>query len=232
VEASLNAQIRNAELDLQQTNIELKRAESNAERMIIKAPIDGLTVMATIPRGGDLAQVQEGDQIYPGMLFMSIVDPRSMVVNATVNQSDVESLRIGAKARVRFDAYPGLELAARVYSVGGVAKPGGQRASYVKEIPVRLKLDQADPRVIPDLSASAEVTIESTQQAAIVAPLGAVFRDAPDKAPYVFVQSPSGWIRREVEIGLRNNIAAVVRSGLQEKEVVALEQPPDSPGGR
>ena len=54
VETSLNSQIRGAEIDLQQSNIELRRAEANVAKMIIKSPIDGLTVMSTIPRGGEL----------------------------------------------------------------------------------------------------------------------------------------------------------------------------------
>ena len=228
METSLGSQIRSAEIDLQQSNIELRRAEGNVSKMIIKAPIDGLTVMSTIPRGGDLGQVQEGDQVWPGMMFMQIVDPRSMVINANVNQADVERLRLGQRAKIHFDAYPGLELAAHIYSVGGLAKPGGMRASFVKEIPVRLKLDTLDPRVIPDLSVSADVIVETDTNTASIAPLGAIFRDTPSTAPYVFVRGPSGWNRRDVTIGLVNNVAAAIRSGLKENDVVAMEQPPDS----
>src|SRR5262249_49759782 len=113
VEASIRAQIRDDELDLEQSRIELKRAQLNADRMIVTAPIDGLAVMQQIPRGGELAQVQAGDQLWPGIMFMSVVDTRSMVVNASANQVDVQRLRIGAKAQVRFDAYPDLVLPAR-----------------------------------------------------------------------------------------------------------------------
>jgi HlyD family secretion protein len=224
VEISLASQIRNSEIDVQQTKIELRRAEANADRMLIKAPIDGITVMQTIIRGSELAQAQEGDQLYPGMMFMTIVDPRSMVVSATVNQADVERLRIGARARVHFDAYPDIELPARIYSVGGIAKPGGQRATYVKEIPVKLKLEKMDPRIIPDLSVAVDVVLESETQAAAVSPLGSIFRDAPSQ-PYAFVQTPTGWVRRPVEIGLVSNTHAAVRSGLKPNEIVALDRP-------
>lgn len=231
VETSIQAQIRNDELDLQQSRIELKRAEANAERMIIRAPIDGLTVMQQIPRGPELAQVQEGDQLWPGIMFMSIVDTRSMVVNATVNQADVEKLRIGAKARVRFDAYPDLVLPARVYSMGGIAKSSGMRGDFVKEIPVRLKLEATDPRVIPDLSVAADVVLDAEPHQAAVAPLGAIFREPGSAAPFVFVQTPSGWARREIELGVTSNIAAAVRSGLRAGEVVALDRPPAAVAG-
>jgi HlyD family secretion protein len=231
VDASIRAQIRNNELDLEQARIELRRAEANTERMRVKAPIDGLTVMQQIPRGPELAQVQEGDQLWPGMMFMSIVDPRSMVVNAAVNQVDVEKLRIGAKARVRFDAYPDLVLPARVYSIGGIAKSSGMRGDFVKEIPVRLKLEATDPRVIPDLSVAADVVLEAEPQRGAIAPLGAIFRDPDSAAPFVFLRTPPGWVRRTVELGVTSNIEAAIRSGLRAGDVVALDRPPAAASG-
>lgn len=225
---SLAAQIRNSEIDLQQTGIELKRAEANVDRMVLKAAIPGIAVMQNIRRGTDIAQVQEGDQLMPGMMFMSIVDPSSMVVNATVNQVDVERLRIGSRARVHFDAYPDLILPAKVFSVGGVPRQGGQRDSYVKEIPIRLKLERVDARVIPDLTVSVDVVTETGAEQATIAPRAAIFEDAPGQ-PFVFVHGASGWVRRQVEIGLRSHTHVAVRSGLKPNEVVALDRPPAGP---
>jgi hypothetical protein len=104
-----------------------------------------------------------------------------------------------------------------------MTKPGIWRPNYMREIPVRLKLDEMDSRVIPDLSASADIALASEKQAAI-APLHAVFREA-SSAPFVFVRTPSGWRRREIELGLSNHVSAVVRSGLKPGDVVATERP-------
>ncbi len=226
VEASIASQIRNAEIEVEQTRIELRRVTANTDRMLVKTPIDGIAVAQNLYRGGEMAQIRAGDQLWPGMTFMTVVDPSSMVVDAVVNQSDVERLRIGAKATVHFDAYPDLKLPARVYSVGGIARQGGQRASYVKEIPIRLKLEQLDPRVIPDLSVAADVIVETAGEKAAVVPLAAVFQDSPGR-PFVFVRdAAAGWKRRDVELGLASYIQAVVRGGLKAGEVVALERPP------
>jgi HlyD family secretion protein len=221
------AQLRNAELDLEQAKIELRRVQANADRMLMKAAIGGLTVMQSTFRGSEMAQIQEGDQLYPGQPFMQIVDTRSMVINAAVSQVDVERMRIGLKARVRFDAYPDLELPAHVYAIAAITKPGGMRASFVKEVPVRLKMDAIDPRVIPDLSVSVDVIIDSEDQASI-APLGSIFSDGPGK-PFVYVKTETGWDRREVELGLSNHIAVSVKSGLKPGDVVAAELPPREP---
>lgn len=222
---SLRAQIRVAELTLAEAKVELQRVERDVDRMVVKAPIDGLVVMQTTFRGGEMGQIQVGDQVYPGQPFMRIVDPDSMIVSAGVNQVDGELLRIGSKARVRFDAYPDLEIPARVYSIGAITRAGGFRAEFVKEIPVSLKLERLDPRVIPDLSVSVDVVVDSVENAVIV-PRESVFRDRSEGSPYVFVRAGSTWQRREVELGRENHVAAAVRSGLRDGEVVALARPP------
>jgi multidrug resistance efflux pump len=222
LEISQRAQLRTTEIDRDQAKLELQRAEANADRMLMKAPIDGIVVMQSTWRGGEFGQVQQGDQVRSGQFFMSIVDPSSMVVTASVNQVDSEALRLGMKATVRLDAYPDIRLPATVVGIGAMTKSGGYRAQFVREIPVRLKLDGMDPRVIPDLSASADVVIETASQAPVV-PLAAVFNDSGDS--FVFLRGPSGWVRKEVELGLTNHVAAAARSGLRKGDVVALRRP-------
>ncbi|MBL8212751.1 MAG: HlyD family efflux transporter periplasmic adaptor subunit [Bryobacterales bacterium] len=234
VRAGEESQVKIAEMDLKQSQIELRRAEQNADRMLVKAPIGGMVVMMSTFRGSEFAQIQAGDPIMPGMPFMQIVDPSSMVVNALMNQVDVERVRVGAKARVRFDAFPDLELPAHVFSVAAMPRSSfSSRASFLKEIPVRIKLDKMDPRVIPDLSVSVDVIIEE-EDASAIAPASAIFRDAPDAKPYVYVKVGETWARREVELGLSNYIQTVIRSGLKAGEVVAEQPPllgPDKSGG-
>jgi multidrug resistance efflux pump len=222
LEESQRAQIKASEIDRDQAKIELQRAENNVERMITRAPIDGIVVMQSIFRGGDFGQIKQGDQVYSGQFFMSIVDPRSMVLNGTVNQVDAEKLRLGAKARIRFDAYPDMELPGTVVGVGAMAKVSIFRANYVADIPVRVKLDRVEPRVIPDLTASAEIILRSEKES-VIAPRAGVFEE--NGSPFVFLQSPAGWIRKEVDIGLSNHVAVSVRSGLQKGDVIALQRP-------
>lgn len=218
-----------SEMDLQQSKLELRRSEANADRMILKSQMDGMLVMLQVWRGGDFGQVQQGDQVMPGQAFMQVVDPRSMVVNAVVNQADVERIRVGAKARIHVDAFPDLVLPGHVFSVAAMPRSGGARGSFLKEIPVRVKLDQMDPRVIPDLSVSVDVITEE-EDAATVVPLSAVFQD-PASKPFVYVRTSTGWDKRTVQLGLASNIEVSVKSGIQVGDVVAEETPPIAPAG-
>lgn len=232
MEASLKAQYRAQQLALQESMAELKRMEANVEKMTLRAPIAGLVVIQTIQRRGatQAEQIKVGDQVGIGQPIMQIVDLSSMVLNATVNQVDAQMIRVGQKAEVRIDTFPGLVLPAEVAAVGAITRQSGLRMEYVKEIPVTLRLLKSDPRVIPDLSGSADVVLESVPKALVV-PREAVFQDGSDQKPYVYVRGPDGWTVREVELGPSNFIWASIRSGLQPGDVVARQRPRAGTGG-
>ena len=88
---------------------------------------------------------------------MQIVDLSSIVLDAKINQVDRERVRLDLPARVHFEAYPALEIPAEVVSVGTFARANGWRANYVREVPLRLKLQAEDQRLSP-ISAPAPIS--------------------------------------------------------------------------
>jgi HlyD family secretion protein len=222
VDESQRATIRASELNRDQSRLEMARAENNVQKMVIKAPMDGIVVLNTTTRNGEFGQIREGDVVAAGQPFMTIVDPSSMVLNATVNQVDAEKLRLGMKATVRIDAYPDVELAGTLIGIGALAKASTFRARYVGEIPIRLKIDKTDQRVIPDLTGSAEIFLNSEHNTMVV-PRSAVF--AENNESYVFVQGPEGWTKKKVEVGMPNYTSIAIKSGVQQGDVIALQRP-------
>ena len=223
LEDSQNAQISAAQIDRDQGKMELDRAQHNVDLMVVRSPMDGIVVLQSIYRGGDMGPAQQGDQLYSGRVFMQVIDPRSMLLNASANQVDGERVRIGMKAKVHLDAYPGLEFPAHVVGINALSKVSYRRPSFKGDIDVRVKIDSIDENVIPDISGSADVVLAGEENVAIV-PLSAVFRGGAGGS-VVYVQTPAGWERREVKVGLRNNTHAGITSGLRSGDVIALSQP-------
>jgi multidrug efflux pump subunit AcrA (membrane-fusion protein) len=219
---SQRASIRVSELTKNQSAIELTRAENNVKRMEIHSPMDGIAVMASIVRNGEYGQVREGDQVNAGQPFLTIVDPRSMILNATCNQVDAERLRLGMKATVHLDAYPDVELPGALIGIGAMSKTSTFRAGYVGEIPIRIRIEKMDSRVIPDLTGSAEVVLGS-EKSTMLLPRAAVFEENGES--FVFVQSPEGWIKKKIEPGTVSFTQVAIHSGLQKGDVVALQRP-------
>lgn len=221
---SERAKLREESLEVEEAKLELARTKTGLERLTVKAPLDGMVVRLNVFRNGEMAQVKEGDELWSGMPFLRVVDTSSMLIEATVNQVDTEKLRIGQKARVRFDAFPDLELPAHVYSIGTVAKARQYRKEFITEIPVVLKLERTEDRVIPDLSVSADVILGADEEITKV-PRGAIFEDSETGGAYVYVRNGAGWERRDVELGLSNHVDVAIRSGLEPGDEVALEAP-------
>ena len=126
-DASFESQVKVSELELQQAHLELKRAERNADLLLMKAPIDGLVVMQTIFSGSEMAQIQAGDQLYSGMRFMQVLTPRdgrerlSESGGRGPGSCRVQSHRTAS-------SLPDLELPATVEAIGAMTRPGMMRA--------------------------------------------------------------------------------------------------------
>jgi multidrug efflux pump subunit AcrA (membrane-fusion protein) len=194
---------------------------SDVDRFVIHAPMPGLAVMNQLWRSGQMGQVQEGDQVSPGQPFMKVVDTSSMQLDATVNQVDGEALRIGQRAIMRFDAFPALRMEGRVAALGAMGVGGWRQNYYIRSIPVRVAIEGNDPRVIPDLSGSADVILDEEANA-LLAPVEAVHSRGGKH--FMYVRNGQRFERREVHLGKRNDVQVAVVSGLKAGEEVALSE--------
>lgn len=195
------------------------RHKKDLLRYTVHAPMDGMFVVQSIFRGGEFVPIGDGDQVFPGQLLAKVVNPKSMQIEGTVNQAESGDIRIGEPAIVSLDAFPGLTLKAKVYSIGALAISGMRQQAFVRTIPVRIMIDELDPRVIPDLSASADVLV-SKQENATMVPLGAIRKEHGKE--YAYVKDGGKFVTREVKIGTQNDIVGAVESGLKSGDEVAL----------
>jgi multidrug efflux pump subunit AcrA (membrane-fusion protein) len=207
-------------LALEQQMRHRNRHQHDIERCRIKSPIDGMVVLRTTNRNGELTQIQDGERVAPGQPVMRVVDPGSMQLDADVNQTEIELLHLGQQATLHFDAFPGIVLAGRVQAVGALAIGGRRMNYYIRRIPVRVAIAKQDTRVIPDLSASADVATSGPAEGLIV-PREAVAETAGKNV--VYVRQDGEFSPREVEIAGENNTHMAVTGGLHEGEEIAAD---------
>lgn len=225
------AELRAAQIGVEEENLHLERHQRDFERMEIITPVSGLVVTEPMYKGGgQFQQAAEGDQIYPGALFMRVVNLDEMVLQASINQVDVHAVRIGQRAVVRLDAYPDLKLEGRVVSIGAIAsESGGGRFGrggsglYVKSVPVEIAVEADDDRLIPDLSASADILLEEPVEG-LLAPREAVRRD--ENGSFVLVRSGTGFERRDVTVRDRSTTHVLIEDGVAKGEELLIGDPP------
>ena len=150
------AAIKILEIQRDRTQQTMMHAQSNADLMQMRSPIDGVVVLNTIWKQGTMGEVQEGDQIEPGSPFLQVVDPAAMQVRVAANQEDFPQLQVGQTATVRLDAYPELVFPAKIEQLA----PIGERGSFsekVRVFSVIVSIQGNDPKLMPDLSAAVDV---------------------------------------------------------------------------
>src|SRR5690606_1945262 len=150
------ADMRILEIRRDRARLELEQAERNASLMTIRAPFTGLVVLKTRWAGGTMVEYREGDQVRAGQAVLDVIDPSHMRVRAQINQSDITRVQVGQRAKVRLDAYPGLEFDGTVEQIAPLAAPS-QRNPRVRAFTAVISVQGSHPNLLPDLTASVEL---------------------------------------------------------------------------
>ncbi|HLY61441.1 MAG TPA: efflux RND transporter periplasmic adaptor subunit [Terriglobia bacterium] len=191
-------------------------ADRNAEKMAIQSPLDGLVVLNNIWKGSGMGEVQEGDQVRPGVPFLQVVNPAIMEVLARANQADVPFLHAGQLVEVRLDAYPEMVFKGTLDQIAAIGVTSGM-SEKVHTFSVIFSVQGADPKLMPDLSAAVDVEVERRPNSLVV-PRDAV--NADNGQTYLRVKSGLSSEKRQVKVGAMSDVEAVIESGVDEATVV------------
>jgi multidrug resistance efflux pump len=164
------AAIRILEIQRDRTKQTMEHAQANSDQMQIHSPLDGVVVLNTIWKQGTMGEVQEGDQVRPGVPFMEVVNPSTMQVRVHANQQDFPSLQVGQTAKVRLDAYPEMVFLGKIDQVSPIGELG-DFSNKLRTFVVIVGIQGNDPKLMPDLSAAVDVAI-ANQNAGTVSSSG------------------------------------------------------------
>ena len=154
------AEVRILEIRRDRARRAVEHAETNARRMTIAAPFDGLAVVKQIWKGGTMGDVQEGEEVRSGLPIMDVVDPSRMQVRARINQADIGLVRVGQRARVQLDAYPDLVFDGRIEQLSPLALLS-TLTPKVRSFVAIVSISGSHPNLMPDLSAAVDVSAEA-----------------------------------------------------------------------
>lgn len=171
----------------------------------LRSPIDG--VVTSVP-------VKLGETVGKGSLVAEIIAMESLYVEAFIDEADVRKVKLGQKAYVTMDAYPGRELTGKVYMISPVVL--GERQE-TRTFEVRTKVLDKDIELKPGMSADIEIIVGRVENTLSVPSQAVIERGGKH---YVYVKDGSRARLREVKIGLYNWTLTEITSGLKESEEV------------
>ncbi|MBX3564966.1 MAG: HlyD family secretion protein [Sphingomonas sp.] len=142
--------------------VQLAKAQLDLSRTKVYAPVDGIVSQSD--------RLQVGQMMMTGLPAVTIVRGSGAWLEANFKETDLNKMRVGQKAEVSFDAYPGLKLKAHVASIGAgtgsefsvlpAQNANGNWVKVTQRVPVRIAIDENSPRpLIAGLSADVTVNI-------------------------------------------------------------------------
>ncbi len=210
------ADLRILEIKRDRAQAAMTHALENARAMTVTSPLEGLVVPKLTWRGNGPADIQEGDEMWPGAPVLEVVNQASVLVRARVNQADLAVLQPGMPVIVRLDAYPDLAMPGRLGQISPVGL-AGSFSTRVRSFSAIVTIDKPNARLLPDLTAAIDVELERVKDA-IAVPREAVLLDGSSAT--VKVRTADGIIARPVTLGPSDEVDVVVTRGLREGEVV------------
>lgn len=206
------------ELDIDSQNINLQQAQNTYDNYFIRAPFDGLLARLS---------VRATDSVSAGTVIGTLVSTKKITI-ITLNEVDVEKVKVGQKAKLTFDAIDGLRVDGTVTTVDLV----GTVTSGVVNYNVEISLDTQDDRVKSGMSVTASI-ITNEKQDILVVPNSAVKTQGKNiyvemfTTPLTVVKgSTSGTVsnvaptQKKVEVGISNDTITEIVSGLNEGDQV------------
>ncbi len=210
---------------------DVDRAKGYLEKMVIRAPIDGIVnLLPNFRSGGSWGSspppFKEGDRAWTGAAIAEIPDLSEMRIDLKLEEVDRGKLKLGQKLRIRVDAIPDKEFQAELDWISPIAALEFRgMGTTEKSFPARATLKSVDTRLRPGMSGTAEIIIES-QPNVLLIPVRASF--VHFGKPAVYIQKGQEFTMRDIEVGRRNESDIIVTKGLKEGETVTLENPQEA----
>lgn len=211
--------VERAKARIEEIEASLRSIERRIAKAEIRSPLSGI-VLAVNVEEGDF--VSSGTSASGGTSPVVVADLSTMKVDVPVNEVDIPRVRVGQKARITLDAFPGKTFAGEVVSIAYQ----GRTTENVVTYDTTVHLPNLEGLLRAGMTANVEIIVEEKEDALLV-PVSAI-REEGGKS-FVFVKSPQGQPeRREVTLGVRSDTFVEVVRGVEEGEEVFVT-PPEEP---
>jgi HlyD family secretion protein len=214
-----------AQLDSAQASLTLHT--SNLQDTEVRAPFDGVIQQLGTETGGSNPLVV-GDAVTPGQVLFTIAAPGPMVVKAQVDEEDVINVKVGQRALISGEDFPGRTLPGTVTNIGAVVVQANQAGNSAKDVETTIELEREYAFLRTGMSCDVDIITGEARNALIV-PLAAVVDEGSKH--YVFIVKKNQVSKIEIGKGLASDTDVVVTKGLSAGDVIATTNVKDLKDG-
>jgi HlyD family secretion protein len=161
----------NAQAQIRRTEGLLSQSRDQLSKTTILAPMDGIVSSLS----SEVGERVVGTGSFAGTEIMRIANLDDMEVRVNVNENDVVNVKVGDRARVTIDAYPGRKFGGTVKEIASAARTTGQfTQEEVTNFQVKIRMDrEKDLRIRPGMSANVDIETKTVENVVAI-PIQAV----------------------------------------------------------
>jgi RND family efflux transporter MFP subunit len=217
------ATLANEKLKLQRQVDRLAAIDKQVAFCTIRAPHEGVLYYV---KNGDRRRgqnaIEEGMAVRQKQELFYLPDLSELEVHMALNESVVNRVRPGFRARVRFEALPDVEVEGEVVTINQMPASQAADGEDIRYFISRVKLDGSAPGLTPGMTARVDILL-ARRPNVLAIPLEAVklFRSKR----ICFVAHDESLQQRQVKIGEETTDLIEITDGLEEGEMVVLNPP-------
>ena len=177
--------------------------------------------MITYAKNWDGSKKKVGSSISPwDPTIANLPDLTKMESKTYANEVDIRKIKKDLPVKIGFDAFPEIEIDGIITSVANVGEK--KKGSDIKIFQLLIKLSETNKDIRPGMTTSNRILTFSKVDVFTV-PLEAIFSN--DSIKFAYVKSGFSVDKKQVELGESNNDEVIITKGLNEEDVVYLNEP-------
>ena len=192
--------------DISDEQIRDLASSGNARRTLtFRSPVSGIVTEK---------KAQQGMRFMPGEVLYQVADLSTVWVVADVFEQDIGLVKVGARAKVRINAYPDKMFEGTITYVYPTLN------AQTRTVPVRVELANPGLLLKPSMFAKVELAV-SGKAAVVTVPVSAVI-DSGTRQIVLIQQGEGRFEPREVKLGSRSDNYVEVVDGVKDGEQVVV----------
>ncbi len=201
--------LSSSDLDVAQAKLALEVANKDLENTKIHAPFSGVVLSSALT---------EGDLVNKGSSLLTIADISKIKLTAEIDEFDIAMVKTGQKVTITSDSLGDKILSSTVSTIS----PAAEVINNISIFKVSTIIDNKEGSLKPGMSADIAILIKSDK--GLIVPSKAV--SSVRTRSYIKVFEGGKIVTKKITTGADNGINIVVLDGLEEGELVVVEQAP------
>ncbi len=188
------------------------------DEFVIYAPQDGMVIYR---RNWDGSKITVGSQISTWDNVVATLPDFSVMMSRTyVNEVDISKVKVNQKAEMVVDAFPEKKFTGFVTEVANIGEQRPNQDARVFE--VKIQINESDTILRPAMTTKNTI-VTHVEEDVLFVPIEAIH--GSNDLTWVYLQSGNRVVKKQVNVGIRNENQIIILEGLEEGDMVLLTIP-------